>query len=164
MSLAILFHFWCTQHVSDTNTSIIRSLRLCCWITTLVVLFSVRCVLEIWCGWVWVVSVLQVSKPSNRHKDTPSCLANSWQCTYSEMHRVSLKTKYEVQAKVLDGVFYETLKRIKQKHGQSLKLLAILFRQTDRLYTNRRNAGELNDLPGTAWPLRMRPIRCPKRR
>ena len=34
MSLAILFHFLCTQHVSDINISIIRSLRLCCWITT----------------------------------------------------------------------------------------------------------------------------------
>ena len=53
MSLAILFHFLCTQHVSD----IIRSLRLCCWITTLVVLFSVRCVFEIWCGWFWGFSL-----------------------------------------------------------------------------------------------------------
>ena len=59
MSLVILFHFLCTQHVSDINISIIRSLRLCCWITTSVVLFSVRCVLEIWWSWVWVVSVLQ---------------------------------------------------------------------------------------------------------
>ena len=38
MSLAILFYFLCTQNVSDINLSIIRSLRLCCWITTLVVL------------------------------------------------------------------------------------------------------------------------------
>ena len=59
MSLAILFHFLCAQHVSDINISIIRSLRLCCWITTSVVLFSVRCVLEIWCGWYLVVFVLQ---------------------------------------------------------------------------------------------------------
>ena len=59
MSLANLFHFFCTQHVSDIDISIIRSLRLCCWITTLVVLFLVHCVLEIWCGWVWVVSMLQ---------------------------------------------------------------------------------------------------------
>jgi len=61
MSLAILFHFLRTQHVSDINISIIRSLRLCCWTTITVVLFSVRCVLVlgIWCGWVWVVSVLQ---------------------------------------------------------------------------------------------------------
>ena len=44
MSLAILFHFLCAQHVSDINISIIRSLRLFCWITTLVVLFLVRCV------------------------------------------------------------------------------------------------------------------------
>ena len=34
MSLAILFHFLCAQHVSDINISIFRSLRLCCWITT----------------------------------------------------------------------------------------------------------------------------------
>ena len=46
MSLAILFHLLCAQHVSDSNISIFRSLRLCCWITTSVVLFSVRCVLE----------------------------------------------------------------------------------------------------------------------
>jgi len=61
MSLAILFHFLCTQHVSDINISIIRSLRLCCWITTLVVLFLVWCVLEFRCGQVGVVSVLQAS-------------------------------------------------------------------------------------------------------
>jgi len=34
MPLAILFHFLCAQHVSDINISIIRSLRLFCWITT----------------------------------------------------------------------------------------------------------------------------------
>jgi len=61
MSLAILFHFLCAQHVSDINISIIRSLRQFCWITTLVVLFSVRCVLDFRCGLVGVVSVLQTS-------------------------------------------------------------------------------------------------------
>jgi len=35
--LLFLFHFLCAQHVSDINISIIRSLRLFCWITTLVV-------------------------------------------------------------------------------------------------------------------------------
>jgi len=30
MSLAVLFHFLCAQHVSDINISIIRSLRLFC--------------------------------------------------------------------------------------------------------------------------------------
>ena len=39
MSLAILFRFLCAQHVSDINISIISSLLLFCWITTLVVLF-----------------------------------------------------------------------------------------------------------------------------
>jgi len=32
MSLTILFHFLCAQHVSDINISIIRSLRLFCWL------------------------------------------------------------------------------------------------------------------------------------
>ena len=49
MSLAILFHFLCAQHVPDINIFIIRSLRLFCWITTLAVLFLVRCVLEFLC-------------------------------------------------------------------------------------------------------------------
>jgi len=59
MSLAILFHFLYAKHVSDINISIIRSLRLFCCITTLVVLFLVQCALEFRCGWVGVVSVLQ---------------------------------------------------------------------------------------------------------
>ena len=58
MSIAILFHFLCAQHVSDINISIIRSLRLFGWITTLVILFLVGCVLEFRCGWVGVVSML----------------------------------------------------------------------------------------------------------
>ena len=58
MSLAILFHFLCAQHVSDINISIIGSLRLFCWITTLVVLFLVRCVLEFRCGLFGVAFVL----------------------------------------------------------------------------------------------------------
>ena len=47
MSLAILFHLLCAQHFSEINISIFRSLRLCWWITTSVILFSVRCVLEL---------------------------------------------------------------------------------------------------------------------
>ena len=46
MSLAILIHFLCAQHVSDINISIIRSLRLFCWITTLVVLFLVLATIQ----------------------------------------------------------------------------------------------------------------------
>jgi len=55
------FHVLCAQHVSDINISIIRSLRLFCWIITLVVLFLARCVLEFRCSWVGVVTVLQAS-------------------------------------------------------------------------------------------------------
>ena len=60
MSLAILFHFLCAQHVSDINISIFRSLRLCWWFTTSVILFrkdgwfsvsvNLRCVVVcVWC-------------------------------------------------------------------------------------------------------------------
>ena len=47
LSLVILFHLLCAQHVSDINISIFRSLRLCWWITTSVALFSFRCMLEL---------------------------------------------------------------------------------------------------------------------
>jgi len=67
MSLAILFHFLCAQHVSDINIYVIRSSWLFCWITTLAVLFLVRCVLEFRCGWVGVVSVCQAEAQIVRH-------------------------------------------------------------------------------------------------
>jgi len=67
MSLAILFHFLRAQHVSDIHMSIIGSLRLFCWITTLVVMLLVRCVLEFRCGWVGAVSVLQAASACNTY-------------------------------------------------------------------------------------------------
>ena len=69
MSLAILFHFLCTQHVSDINIFIIRSLRVFCWTTTLVILFSVRCVLEIWCGWCGIRVAGWSLQHGYRHQD-----------------------------------------------------------------------------------------------
>ena len=81
MSFAILFHFLCAQHVSDINISIIRSLRLFRWITTLVVLFLVRFVLEFRCGWFGVVPVWQAEAvlhpatrvpPQHSHTETPA--------------------------------------------------------------------------------------------
>jgi len=69
MSLVILFRLLCAQHVSDINTANIRSLQLCCWITTSVVLFSVRCVLKNWCGSFWVVLVLQASATQSQAPD-----------------------------------------------------------------------------------------------
>ena len=50
MSLAILFHFLCAQHISDINISIIKSLRLFYSITTLIV--GSMCVgVSVWLGW-----------------------------------------------------------------------------------------------------------------
>ena len=71
MSLFILFHFLCAQHVSDINISIIRSLRLFCWITTLVVLFLVRCVLEFRCGLVGVAEACNTDiTPTQPHRNS----------------------------------------------------------------------------------------------
>ena len=71
MSLAILFHFLHAQHVSDINISIIRSLQLFCWITTLVVLFLVWCVLEFRCGWFGVVSLFSLQHGYHSNPTTP---------------------------------------------------------------------------------------------
>jgi len=70
MSPAILFHFLCAQHVSGINIYIIRSLRIFCWITTLVVLFLVRCVLEFRCGWVGVVLYNTDTTPTQPHRNS----------------------------------------------------------------------------------------------
>ena len=109
MSLAILFYFFCTQHVSDINISTIRSLRLCCWITTLVVLFLVCCVLEIWCGWVWVVSVLK-AEASACNTDT----------THTQPHQISntQRTKNKTTNVVI------------QQHSRKLLMVDILMSET----------------------------------
>jgi len=64
-----------------------RSLRLFCWITTLVVLFLVRCVLEFRCGWVGVVSVLQASAEACNTDTTPNQPHR-----YSNIHRTKNNT------------------------------------------------------------------------
>jgi len=73
--LLFLFHFLCAQHVSDINISIIRSLRLFCWITTLVVC----CWFEVcWCfgvvGLVWYLRC--------RLKPATQIVVSSWWWIY----------------------------------------------------------------------------------
>jgi len=109
MSLAILFHFLCTQHISDINISIIRSLRLCYLITTSVVLFSVRCVLGILCGWVWIVSVLQA--------DASACNTDT---TQTQPHKIS--NTQRTKNKTADVVI--------QQHSRKLLMMDILMSET----------------------------------
>jgi len=59
--LLYFLYFSDTQHVSGINMSIFRSFRLCCWTTTLAVLFLDCCVLELGCGWASVVSGMQAA-------------------------------------------------------------------------------------------------------
>ena len=114
MSLAILFHFLCAQHVSDINISIIRTLQLCYWITTSVVLFSVRCVLEIWCGWFWVVLVLQAEA---QNSCASACKTST---TQNQPHQISNTQRTE--NKTTDVVI--------QQHSRKLLTMDILMSET----------------------------------
>jgi len=60
--LSYLLYFLDTQHVSGINMSIFRSLRLCCWPTTLAAFFLDFCVLELGCGSARVVSGLPAAR------------------------------------------------------------------------------------------------------
>jgi len=61
------------QHVSDVNTSILRSLRLISWVISWVVLlwFDVCwCYVVVWLGWCGVVSVCRLKRCFNKKKPT----------------------------------------------------------------------------------------------
>ena len=53
MSLVVFISLIFAQHVSNINMSIFRSLRLWWWITTSVILFSIRCVMGFAAGDAW---------------------------------------------------------------------------------------------------------------
>ena len=95
----ILFHFLCAQHVSDMNISIIRSLRLCWWITTSVVLFCKD-------GW-FSVSVnlrcIQITKHINKALITKQPMKNTrhkrtqWSQSIRDSGQNQLKYTYQLQ-------------------------------------------------------------------
>ena len=94
MSLTILFHLLCAQHVSDINMSIFRSLRLCWWITTSVVLFSVRCVLELLVRLVFRWFSTVVLQPAKR--------------TPSKTNRTNCSNTQRTENKTTDVVIHQT--------------------------------------------------------
>jgi len=123
MSLAILFHL-CTQHVSDINMSIIRSLQLWYWTTTSVVLFPVRCVLEILCGWVWVVSMLQAASVHVAgYPSSGACrllAACNTDTTQNQPHQISNTQRTE----------HKTTDVVIQQQSRKLLLMDILMSET----------------------------------
>jgi len=94
-------------HQTKKNTSIIRSLRLLCWITTLVVFFLFRCVLDIRCGWVGVVSVLQAE----------ACIKDT---TPTQPHRISNTHRNKKN----------TTNVVIQHNSRKLLMMAILMSET----------------------------------
>jgi len=72
MSLVIFILLLDTQHVLGINMSILRSLWLCCWTTTLAVLFLDCFVLELGCGSAGVVSRLPAEASADSLDTTPA--------------------------------------------------------------------------------------------
>jgi len=96
--LLFLFHFLCAQHVSDINISIIRSLRLFCWVTTLVV-----------CSWFdvcWCFSVVGLEwYPCCRLQPAMSetCWAHKKWNKNSKWHQVDLLFSTVIGVTVYEG-------------------------------------------------------------
>ena len=70
LDVTCYIYFLDTQHVSGINMSILGSLWLCCWSTTLAVLFLDCCVLELGCSSAGVVSRLPAEAASAGSLDT----------------------------------------------------------------------------------------------
>ena len=74
-----LFH---AQHVSDVNTSILRSLRLIWWVISWVVLFWFDvcwCYVEVWLGWCGIWTQAEAVHPDttphqSNHNVKPTCI------------------------------------------------------------------------------------------
>jgi hypothetical protein len=126
MSLAILFHFVCAQRVSNINISIIRSLWLCCWIATSGVLFSVRCVLEICCGWVWAVSVLMAEACNTDTTQTQPHQISNTQQTENKMPNVVIQ-QHSRKLLMMDILIFEI--RWAQWHQVGLLFFNYVFVQ-----------------------------------
>jgi len=129
MSLATLFHFLCAQHVSDINIAIIRSLRLICWITTSVVLFLVRCVLEIWFGWVGVVSVLQASACNTDTTPTqPNQISNTQRTENNTTNVVIQQNSHKLL--MMDILMSETCRALKKWNQIASEIKLVFYSST----------------------------------
>ena len=92
---------------------IIMNLRLCCWITTLVVLFVFHCVLEVRCGWVWVVPVLQ--------DEVTSCSSScNTDTTQTQQHQISNTQRNKNKPTNV----------VIQQHSRKLLMMDILMSET----------------------------------
>jgi len=114
MSLAILFHFLCAQHVSDINISIIRSLRPCCWIYHICCfVLGPSCVGDFGAaGFEWC--------PCCRLKHNCCASACNTDTTQRQPHQIS-NTRW-TENKMTNVVF--------QQHGRKLLMMDILMSET----------------------------------
>ena len=79
MSLAFLFHLLNAQHVSDVNTSILRSLRIFVELFHGLYCSGTMCVgVTLWFGWGGVVSGCRLKHCFSLHKDLHYMLYHSW--------------------------------------------------------------------------------------
>ena len=82
------------QHVSGVNTSILRSLRLICWVISWVVLLSYDvcwCYGVVWLGWCGVISLCRLKHCFNQHPDTPAKPSYQSNTTHEITQQISRK-------------------------------------------------------------------------
>ena len=80
MSLAILFHFLCAQHVSDINISIIRNLRLLLnYHIGRIVLGSICVGFSVWLGWSGIrfAGCNKDTTPTQQHRNSNTHLTKN---------------------------------------------------------------------------------------
>jgi len=159
MSFAILFHFLCTQHVSDINISIIRSLRLCCWITTLVVLFLVRCVLVFRCGWFGVVFVLEASACNTDTTPTQPHQISNTQRTENQTTNVVIQ-QHSRKLLMMDILMSETSWAHKKWNKIASEIKLVFYSSTVTMMHGPINIRYVYDISVSEWGLELDPEYC----
>jgi len=75
--ILIIISLFNAQHVSDVNKSILRSLRLICWVISWAVLlwfYVCWCYVVVWLGWcgIWMQAEALVLQPASGYHTTPA--------------------------------------------------------------------------------------------
>jgi len=115
MPLVILFHFLCAQHVSDITIPFHQERATILLNYHVDLLFLVRCVLEIRCGWVGVVSVLQAEAQL-----VVLVLQPTTDTTQNQPHQIS--NTHRTKNKTTNEVI--------QQHSCKLLMMGILMSET----------------------------------
>jgi len=152
MSLAVLFHFLYTQHISGINISIIRSLRQCCCITTSEVLFcrdgGFSVSVNVWClsitPWrlLWFAGWMSRAKINEQLYNKHFEYAATWPRLWTSILQIidsNLQGEMDKHHKFTLTLNPPTLQNkptdvVIQQHNRKFLMMAILMSETCRVY------------------------------